>query len=206
MGERFFSLNLLSLLSACQPVESVAIAAAEPTAEFSGKRSAAKNTTAASCMTLAVLLCAALSIVAPSLAQASATSKTPQKQQSASDTKKPVPPVDWKKIPETERKVLAPLEKDWAQLPGMQQRKLIGAAKAYPKLVPIQQERFQERIKEWAGLTLEQRLAARDKFQRLSNLPPRKQYELRERWNEKEEKTQQVSPTPAPTNADSPAK
>ncbi len=202
MGERFFSLNLRTVLSARPPVESVAITAAKPTVE----RTSLKNTTAASCMTLAVLSFVALSIAAPNSAQASATSKTPPKQQQASDAKKPAPPVDWKKIPETERKVLAPLEKDWAQLPGMQQRKLIGAAKAYPKLVPIQQERFQERIKEWAGLTLEQRRAARDKFQHLSSLPPQKQYELRERWNEKAEKAEKASPNSAATNADSAAK
>ena len=93
--------------------------------------------------------------------------------------------VPWKKVPESERRVLSPLEKDWAQLPGLQQRRLIGAAKKYPGLAPIQQERFQDRIKEWSALTPEQRHAARDKYQNLSSLPPAKQYELREKWQEK---------------------
>ena len=98
---------------------------------------------------------------------------------------KPLPPVPWKKVPDTEKKVLSPLQKDWDQLPSGQQRKLVGAAKAYPKLAPIQQERFQERIKDWSQLTPEQRHAARDKYKNLSSLPPEKQHTLRERWNEK---------------------
>jgi Protein of unknown function (DUF3106) len=96
-----------------------------------------------------------------------------------------LPPVPWKKVPDTEKKILNPLQKDWDQLPGGQQRKLIGAAKTYPKLAPIQQERFQERIKEWSALTPAQRHAARDKYKNLSSLPPEKQHVLRERWNEK---------------------
>ena len=123
-----------------------------------------------------------------------------------SNKKKPITPVDWKKIPEAERKVLAPLEKDWTQLPGVAQRKLIGAAKTYPKLLPIQQERFQERIKDWASLTPEQRRSARDKFQDLSSLPPQKQHELRERWKEKSEKAQQATSAPATAGADTTAK
>jgi hypothetical protein len=96
-----------------------------------------------------------------------------------------LPPVPWSKVPDSEKKILSPLQKDWDQLPGGQQRKLVGAAKTYPKLAPIQQERFQERIKEWSALTPAQRHAARDKYKNLSSLPPEKQHVLRERWNEK---------------------
>ena len=157
---------------------------------------------------LAVLLAAWSAIVLTMPITASAQSPTPTlpksqpKAQIPSDSQKAVPPVAWKKVPEPERKVLAPLEKDWDQLPGYQHRKLIGAAKAYPKLLPIQQERFQERIKEWAKLTPDQRHAARDKYKNLSRLPPQKQYELRERWNEKSEKEQQsATPSLAPVEA-----
>ena len=111
-------------------------------------------------------------------------------------------PVPWKKIPESERRVLVPLEKDWAQLPATQQRRLVGAAKKYPTLVPIQQERFQERIKEWSALTPAQRHSARDKYKDLSNLPPAKQYELREKWQERATQARD----PAKASPDSPAK
>ena len=111
----------------------------------------------------------------PTHAQAKADGKSEDKS----------PPVVWNKVPEGERRVLAPLEKDWAQLSGIQQRRLIGAAKKYPEMVPIQQERFQDRLKEWSALTPEQRHAARDKYRNLSSLPPEKQFEIREKWQEK---------------------
>ena len=47
---------------------------------------------------------------------------------------------------------------------------------------PIQKERFEERIRDWAAMTPEQRRAARETFQGLRKLPPEKQHELRERW------------------------
>ena len=100
-------------------------------------------------------------------------------------TEAETPPVPWSKVPDTERRVLLPLEKDWAQLPAGQQRKLISAAKKYSTLAPIQQQRFQERLKEWASLTPAQRHAARDKYRNLSSLPPEKQSEIREKWLEK---------------------
>ena len=112
--------------------------------------------------------------------------------------------VPWSKVPNSERKVLSPLEKDWTQLPGVQQRKLLGAAKKYPGMAPIQQERFQERLKEWSALTPEERHAARDKYKNLSSLPPAKQYELREKWQEKT--TQSKGPAAnSPTSATPPS-
>ena len=109
---------------------------------------------------------------------------------------KPAPPVPWSKVPESERRVLSPLEKDWTQLPATQQRRLIGAAKKYSTLAPIQQQRFQERLKEWSALTPEQRHVARDKYQNLSSLPPARQNELREKWQEKSERSKDAAPVP----------
>jgi len=97
----------------------------------------------------------------------------------------PAAPVPWNKIPASEQKVLAPLQKDWPQLPAVMQRRMVTAAKQYPKLAPVQQERFQERMRDWAALTPEQRRAARDKYKDLSKLPPDKQDKLREKWNSK---------------------
>lgn len=118
----------------------------------------------------------------------------------------PLPPVPWSKVPDSEKKILSPLQKDWDQLPSGQQRKLVGAAKTYPKLAPIQQERFQERIKEWSALTPAQRHAARDKYKNLSSLPPEKQHVLRERWNEKSAQSDGSTAQSSPADAASTAK
>ena len=90
---------------------------------------------------------------------AGSAASAPTVDKSAVKADKPAASVAWKKISRDEREVLRPLEKDWDQLPGTQQRRLIVAAKQYPKLLPIQQERFQERIKEWAALSPDQRKA-----------------------------------------------
>lgn len=108
------------------------------------------------------------------------------------------PPVTWKRIPEADRKVLAPLEKEWSSLPGQQQRRLLGAAKHFPKLTPVEQERFQERLKSWSHLSPDQRKAARDKYQSLTNLPPSKQEELKARWQTEKQADKSAAPTSTP--------
>lgn len=110
------------------------------------------------------------------------------------------PAIPWKKVPDAERKVLAPVEPEWSRMSGGQQRKLLGAAKEYPKLSPTEQARFQERLKGWSSLSPEQRKTARDKYQTLQNLPPEKQQELKSRWQEKKQE-QSGQPKPDATQA-----
>ena len=66
----------------------------------------------------------------------------------------------------------------------------MATAKRYPKLRPIEQGRFQDRIKDWAALSPDQRKAARETYKDLSKRPPAKQDELRQRWKEKQARTQ----------------
>lgn len=115
---------------------------------------------------------------------------------------KPVAPVVWKRVPDAEKKILAPLEAEWPKLAGAQQRKLLGAARHFPKLTPVEQERFRERLTAWSALTPEQRAAARDKYQTLTNLPTSKQEELKARWQndkqaDKAAKDNAAAPAPA---------
>jgi Protein of unknown function (DUF3106) len=111
---------------------------------------------------------------------------------------KNAPAIPWKKVPDTEKKVLAPIEKDWSGMSGQQQRKLLAAAKEYPKLGAVEQDRFQHRLKTWTNLTPEQRESARKKYNTLRSLPPEKQQELKARWNEKSASTK-PAPASAPT-------
>ena len=100
-----------------------------------------------------------------------------------SETKaKPAASFAWKRVPDAERKILAPLEAEWPKLPGAQQRKLLGAARHFPKLTPVEQERFRERLTAWSALSPEQRASARDKYQTLTSLPTSTQDELKARW------------------------
>jgi hypothetical protein len=96
-----------------------------------------------------------------------------------------VPQVPWSALAPDERRVLGPVGPDWDRLPGYQQQRLISSARRYPSLQPIQRERFDQRIREWANMTPEQRRAARETYQGLRRLPPDKQHELRQRWLER---------------------
>ncbi|MFN7221282.1 MAG: DUF3106 domain-containing protein [Burkholderiales bacterium] len=147
----------------------------------------------------ALVACALFATQLPNAAIASpaAPSGTPATSD-LNQAKKPAAQVPWKRVPEADRKVLAPIEPEWSKMPGHQQRKLLGAAKEYPKLAPHEQERFQERLKAWAHLTPEQRSAARERHQSLTNLPPEKQGELKARWQQEKATQPPASGTPAP--------
>lgn len=137
-------------------------------------------------------------VIAQPIQQSAPTPLTAGANSAAKPAKTP-PPVAWKKIPDNEKKVLAPLEKNWGNMPSAQQRKLVTAAKEYPKLSPIEQERFQRRLKGWSTLTPEQRNLAREKYQSLRKLPPDKQHELKARWQEKSI-AEQSAASPATTS------
>lgn len=155
---------------------------------------------------LTALICASPLAITGVAAQAASTPGPVQGQSghaagSTSQSKpKSVAIVPWKRVPDAQKKVLAPLEAEWPTLQGTQQRKLLGAAKHYPSLTPVEQERFQERLRSWSTLTPEQRSAARDQFQLLSNLPKEKQAALTSRWQQEKqaEKAAKESPAPAP--------
>jgi len=153
--------------------------------------------TAASFLICAMIAIFALSQNAGAQTPAAAVSTQTVSQKKTDDPSSPQ--IQWKKVPEAEKKVLAPLEKEWQSLPGQQHRKLISAAKEYPKLKPIEQERFQERLRSWSSLTPEQRNTAREKYQSLISLPLEKQQEVKARWNEKK-----AAPAPSAPPADAP--
>ncbi len=105
--------------------------------------------------------------------------------------------IPWKRVTKADKKVLAPLEAEWSKLPGHQQRKLIGAARHYPTLDTVEQERFNERLRGWSALTPEQRSDARDQYEKLINLPPVKQEELKARWQHEKQPEKGTAPAPA---------
>jgi len=155
--------------------------------------------TTASFFALLLTVMFALTNITIVQAQTPSSSEKP-KNKADVDANVSAPPVPWNKVPDAEKRVLAPLEKEWKDLPGQQHRKLIGAAKEYPKLKPIEQERFQERLRGWSSLTSDQRKTAREKFQSLNNLAPEKQQEVKARWNEKKAASASA-PTPAPADS-----
>ena len=104
---------------------------------------------------------------------------------SANDLRTPQTP--WSSLSPEQKRILGPVASDWERMPGYQQQRLMSAARQYPSLQPIQKERFEQRIRDWATMTSDQRKAARETFQGLRKLPPEKQHELRERWFERQQ-------------------
>ncbi len=131
-------------------------------------------------------------VQAPTFAQKPAQQDAP-KVEAKSEIK-----IEWAKLSAEQHLALAPVQREWATMSGAQQKRLVSAAKDYAKLQPIQKERFQTRLRDWATLTPEQRKTARTKYETLSKLPPAKQFEIHEKWQDKQaSKTTPNAPTPS---------
>ena len=90
----------------------------------------------------------------------------------------------WAQLNSEQQVILAPLAKDFDGLTDFRRNKWIGIAKRYPKMTPDEQQRVQMRMREWAGLTREQRRLARENFKNIEKLPPEKKQTVKEKWEE----------------------
>ena len=144
---------------------------------------------------------ALLCMQAPTYAQAP-NAQGITKSESVQSTK-PAAKIDWSKLSSNQQLALAPVQKNWTEMSAAQQKHLVSAAKDFSKLQPIQKERFQSRLRDWAALTPEQRKLARTKYETLSKLPPAKQFEIHEKWQDKQAANTIAPSAPAaitPTN------
>jgi hypothetical protein len=92
----------------------------------------------------------------------------------------------WRDLSGAQQQILAPLSASWDSLPQSEHRSFIGVADAYPKLPPEKQQRLRAQIKDWAGLTLEQRHRAREKFSAFSKVPEEKREAVKQMVREQE--------------------
>ena len=97
------------------------------------------------------------------------------------DAKKVVRPA-WSELTPAQQKILAPLQQDWDQLDATRRKKWVEVAGRYPRMKPEEQQRLQQRMTEWTRLTSVERKAARDRYQSLQKLPPKKRQEVTSEW------------------------
>jgi len=71
-------------------------------------------------------------------------------------------------------------------------------ADRYPRLSAAEQKRIQERMKDWAKLTPQQREAARARYRALSKLTPEQRSAIIKQWTESQEAQQTTAEQPAP--------
>jgi hypothetical protein len=76
----------------------------------------------------------------------------------------------WAELSPAHRKVLAPLAADWDGLDGRSKERWIDVAGRYPKMAPDAQQRANQRMGEWAHMTVAQRTQARMNFQETRGL------------------------------------
>ena len=96
---------------------------------------------------------------------------------------KPARP-DWVELKPAQQETLAPLKEHWAELDTTRRQKWVKVANSYPKLKPDEQLRLQERMRDWARLSSEERRTAREKYLAIKKLPPAKREEVKLQWQQ----------------------
>jgi hypothetical protein len=89
----------------------------------------------------------------------------------------------WTELSQEQQRILAPIQGEWESLDAPRKRKWLGIAQRSAKMSADGQERLQRRMTEWAGLTSEQRRAARDKYRGFEQLAPEERQAVREKWD-----------------------
>lgn len=96
---------------------------------------------------------------------------------------KPAKP-DWSELKPAQQQVLAPLKDHWADLDTTRRQKWVKVANSYPKMKPDEQLRLQERMRDWAKLSSEERRVAREKYLAIKKLPPAKREDVKLQWQQ----------------------
>jgi hypothetical protein len=90
----------------------------------------------------------------------------------------------WNDLDSDQRAVLAPFEQQWNGWSAAEKRSWLILAERVPKMSDEQRERVDERIREWAGLTPEQRRLARQNYRLAKRLAPDERQAQWERYRE----------------------
>ena len=90
----------------------------------------------------------------------------------------------WIELALPQREALAPLEQDWERLDVQTKKKWVEIANRYPKMTPDEQGRTQQRMREWAMLTPDQRRVARDSFARVRSMSPEQRADMLRKYHE----------------------
>ena len=92
----------------------------------------------------------------------------------------------WDQLSTEERSVLAPFEHEWSSFDEQRKTKWREIAKRYPQMSLYDQWQLQQRMREWARLTPEQRRDARERYKEFEQLPPERKQNVREQREQKQ--------------------
>ena len=92
------------------------------------------------------------------------------------------PQPNWVQLSAPQQVILAPLAKDWDRMENIRKKKWLGIAERYPAMKLSEQQRMQERMREWANLTPEQRAKVRDSYKDFKQLPADQKKLVKQKW------------------------
>lgn len=78
----------------------------------------------------------------------------------------------WIELTPAQQQALAPLSSEWDKLDGFRKKKWLEIGDKFAAMKPDEQARVQQRMREWAKLTPEQRRVARESYARAKKLNP----------------------------------
>jgi len=93
-----------------------------------------------------------------------------------------LPQPAWSQLSTQQKIILAPLANDWEKMENVRKKKWLGIADRYPGMKTDEQLRTQERMREWARLTPEQRAKVRDSYKDFNQLPPEQKTAVKKKW------------------------
>lgn len=90
----------------------------------------------------------------------------------------------WSELNSQQRIILAPFSSSWNAMDHYSQKKWLAIAKRYPSMENEEKVRTQNHMKEWVGLTPEERKRAREKYKSLRRSSPNQKATLKDKWQE----------------------
>lgn len=130
-----------------------------------------------------VSLIAGLGITASSSIAGTSTG-TPQTPVGASALVPTLIQPNWDQLTPEQRSVLKPLANDWPAMENYRRKKWIGIAQRYSAMSVEEKLRVDQRMKDWANLTPEQRRQARANYKSLKQVPTDHKQDIKRKWEE----------------------
>ena len=93
-----------------------------------------------------------------------------------------LPQPAWNQLSTQQKSILSPLATDWEKMENVRRKKWLGIADRYPSMKADEQFRMQERMREWARLTPEQRAKVRDSYKDFNQLPAEQKTTVKQKW------------------------
>ncbi len=88
----------------------------------------------------------------------------------------------WYELTTAQKIILAPLCDDWDAMEAYRQKTWLTIASRFPEMTPQEQRRVQEQMQTWSKLTNEERIAAREFFEEMAQMPAAQRERLRQQW------------------------